>query len=442
MPNKGRNHAYAANRVRAIPGPAEEGDLRVMARRVSALWNVGNYECRQRFLGGETVPGTYALQEKFKAHRIYRLLPSDVAQEVFKKLAEAWKSYFRLRQKWKNGEMQDKPGLPRYRKDRRTGHYCEDFIPIKTGRSYDVAAHELSVTLPHDLRTEKYGGGRLSMPYRGLRRYSGTQGRGELRYDQGRRRWYFQWAVKVGQKESREWTRAAGIDLGIRTLASVSVEDEPIAVHYSGREVLKDYDYFGRQIAKHQRELAHRGKKTSRRLSRLYQRRRTRLEHAWEAIAADMVKRLKRQRVGVVYIGHPKHIRRDRDSCGLWNGRIHNFWGFKRSIVILKKHLLRARIQVFVVGERGTSSRCPRCRRRNVVRSPRTWLRCREPDCGLVIHSDQAGSRNMIHDQRPGTSWDGLEASPRTETLSWQRHTWDRVDSENQRSTSALSEAA
>ena len=77
-----------------------------------------------------------------------------------------------------------------------------------------------------------------------------------------------------------------------------------------------------------------------------------------------------------------------------------------------------------------------------MLRSPRTWLRCREPDCGLVIHSDQAGSRNMISEQIPGTRWDGLEASPRTETLSWQRHEWDRVDSENQRRTSALSEAA
>jgi hypothetical protein len=76
------------------------------------------------------------------------------------------------------------------------------------------------------------------------------------------------------------------------------------------------------------------------------------------------------------------------------------------------------------------------------VRSPRTWLRCREPDCGLVIHSDQAGSRIMISEQRPDTRWDGLEASPRTETLSWQQHTWDRVDSGNQPSTSALSEAA
>lgn len=430
-------HTYRANVVRLCPDTEDDGDLRAMARRVSALWNVANYECRQAFLRKEGVPGYSKLCRIVKGHPVYRSLPSDVAQEALTKLAEAWASYWKLRKKWADGELEDKPGLPRYRKDRKTGEYREDFIPIKKPRSYSVDPETVSVTLPYDLRSTR-GGGRLEVPYRGLRRYVGDGGRGEFRFDRGRRRWYFRWAVAVAKPKDWPWQRAAGIDLGVRVLASVSVEGDPVAKNYSGREVLRDWDYWGRRIAEHQRELAHRGKKGSARLSRLHQKRRGRLVHAWEAAGRRIVGHLERERVGVVYIGHPKHIRRDRTYSGVWSGRIHNFWSFHLAISILKKHLARAGIRTVVVGERETSTTCPECGSQEVIRSPRTWLSCRA--CGLRIHSDQAASRNLINQNRPSACWDGLEASPRTETQRWTKHYW--VDSVNQSGSVALPGAA
>jgi transposase len=409
---------------------------------VSALWNVANYECRQRFFAKAGVPSYARLCALLVGHDVYRALPSDIAQEVLKKLSEAWSSYFELRKKWSRGALQDKPGLPRYRKDRRSGEYREDLVPIKEDRSYDVAAREVSVVLPRDLRESH--GGRIVVPYRGQRRYRGRGGRAEVSYDAGRGRWYFRWAVRWERGPDRPQGKAAGIDLGVRILASVSVEGSAAATHFSGREVLKDWDYHGRQIAKHQQELAHRGRKSSRRLQRLHQRRRARLRHAWEAIAADVALRLMREKVGVVYIGWPKNIRRERSSGALWSGRIHNFWSFELASRILEKHLGRARIRVERVGERGTSSTCPMDeepaeRTHQVVRSPRHLISCKT--CGHRIHSDQAGSRNMIRFHKPGIRWDGLEASPRTETLRWQSHRW--VDSVNQCARkNALPEAA
>jgi putative transposase len=43
-------------------------------------------------------------------------LPSDIAQEVIRKLAEAWKSFRALRKDHMAGTLKQKPGLPRYRK--------------------------------------------------------------------------------------------------------------------------------------------------------------------------------------------------------------------------------------------------------------------------------------------------------------------------------------
>jgi hypothetical protein len=75
------------------------------------------------------------------------------------------------------------------------------------------------------------------------------------------------------------------------------------------------------------------------------------------------------------------------------------------------------------VGERGSSSTCCRCDGKDAVRHPRWVLRCR--DCGERIHSDQAGSRAILRQNKPSVCWDGAEAAPRTVTRRWTLHRWE-----------------
>jgi putative transposase len=315
-----------ANRYRLLPNRESERALRLVADRVSALWNAANYLCRKSFLGGERVPGYTGLCEALNEHEAYRALPSDIVQETLKKLSEAWRSYFRLHSMWKGGELSKRPGLPKYRKDRSDGGRPADFIPIKCERSYRVCSRHVAVTLPADLR-KKSAGGRLEIPYLGLRRYTGKGKWAEIRYDAGRGRWYCNQVVEAPENRQKRWKLAAAIDLGVRNLVSLSIDGESRSIHFSGREVLKDFDYWGRRIAAHQRELAHRPKseRSSRRLRRLYTKRRDRLTHAWESLAARVAAALKRRKVGVVYIGWPKGIRREVGYSHKFNGRIHNF---------------------------------------------------------------------------------------------------------------------
>jgi transposase len=428
-----REISYATNTLRLKPSRPEQATLVEVATRCSVLWNVLNYRCRQAFLAKTGVPGYSALDAEFKRHACYRALPSDIAQEVIKTLAEAWKSYFALREKWSAGALAEKPGLPKYRKCRRTGAYPADWIPIQNGRSYDATPHHFACVLPRDLRKEQ-GGGRLSLSYRGQMRYLGRCGRAVLRYEEASRRWYATISVEKLPNRVVPSTRTAAIDLGVRVLLSLSIEGDPLATHYSGRNVLADYDYWGRKIAQHQSERAHREQKSSRRLKRLHRTRRARLEHAWEALARDVVRRLERECVGLVYLGHPKHIRRDvRYSQAKWAERIHTFWSFERALLILEKHLRRAGIRSVRVGERGTSSTCPMDprpeeRSHTVVRRPRHRIRC--TSCGYQAHSDQVGSTNILRFSNPGRGRVGLEASPRTETRVWNSQVW--ADSENQ----------
>ena len=356
---------------------------------------------------------------------MYRSLPSDIAQEVLKKLSEAWKSCNALRDKYKKGELKDKPGLVDYRK-KKDGTRPVDWLPIKHSRSYSFSEIEVTIPLPCDLRKEV---GRFNLSFRGVLRFSGVGKRAELLWDAGRARWYFSFSVECPQKTLTQNTRKAAIDLGVRVLASLSIEGKDVSLHFLGRDVLKDWDYFGRQIAEHQRELSHRPKEkqSSKRLRRLYQKRKARMVSAWEALAVRIVSWLKLEKVGFVYLGWPKGILREASYSKKWNGRIHAFWSFDQVLKILEKHLGKAGIGSKRVGERGTSSHCPLCQSEAVTRKPRHLLACKS--CKRKIHSDQAGSRNILKKENPGISWDALEARARPETRRWNKHRW--VDAEN-----------
>ena len=86
--------------------------------------------------------------------------------------------------------------------------------------------------------------------------------------------------------------------------------------------------------------------------------------------------------------------------------------------------LRRGGIRSERIDERGTSSHCPRCDSSHVVRHPRHLLRCR--DCEFLVHSDQAGSFNIMSQRYP-VSWDGAEAAPAPETHRFNKHRWADV---------------
>jgi len=417
---------FRTNTLRLMPSREEAAILRSLGERVSRLWNAANYMCRKAFLAGKPIP-RYAtlcarLPREYEAD--YRALPSDIAQETLKKLGEAWTSFRALRREWKAGRLKHKPGLPRYRKDpkHRSERRPFDFIPIKSARTYDVT-DTFRLTLPADLRKK----GRLSMTYVGCERYRGERKRAELSWDAARGRWYLKYAVKVPDKVVVGHNRGAALDLGVRIAASLSIESVAQARHFSAREMLKDWDYWGRQIAQHMQELAGRGKRTSRRLQLLYAIRAARWRHAWQALAREVATTCRRQCVGTVYLGWPKGIRERKVYSAKWAGRIHNFWGFDAASGILQAALERQGMLVKRVGERGSSSTCPSCGSKAVVRNPRHVLGCR--DCGERIHSDQAGSRNILSFNHPGSSWDAVKTTVKPDTLHWNTQRW--VDASN-----------
>ena len=418
------------NTIRLDPGKRQTDELKILGDRVSRLWNAANYICRQRFLAYQRVPLGFNLETQMKAQPEYRQLPSDIAQETLKKLSEAWKSYFQLRSLWRADPAKNqKPGLPKYRKDRKKQMRPFDFIPIKHPRSYSLDAKDAHLVLPRD-RRKSFAGGRLHTAYRGRLRHQGANGRAEIRFDRVRRRWHMSISVDLLPRPKHEIKKIAAIDLGVRITASLSIEGRTRASHFESRELLRDWDALAKDIALEQSAIAGtRGKAddtrapSSRAISLLYRKRQARLEHGLKTMAKAIAEECVDQNVDAVYVGWPKNILREvKYGSSLWAGRIHNFWSFAKTIAILKSALAAQNIECLPVGERGSSSHCPACDSENVSRSPRSLLRCK--DCGEKIHSDQAGSRNIAKSQKPSLRWAGAEAAPRTATQRWTRHRW------------------
>ena len=313
------------NIYRLMPDPAQRRLLREVADRCAALWNVAQYRCRQAFFAGARVPSYAGLCSALGGHAAYRALPSDIAQETLKKVAESWTSYRRLRRAHGTDSYPHTPGLPGYWKDRRTGHRLPKCIPLKCPRAYRVSPHDVAMVMPNDLAP-----GRLVLPFRGQTRWDGKAGRAEISYDVPRRRFYLHVSVTVPEPERtprpEKW---AAIDPGARMTIAVAVDGEPEASLYRSRELWKDFQYWNRQIAALQQQLAQRGLHTSRRLRRCYQRRQARLAAAYRALARTIVDHLKRSRVTDLALEDQTGIRQDL-NFGRTNALIHNFWAFAK----------------------------------------------------------------------------------------------------------------
>lgn len=404
-----------ASVVRLLPENEALDALRRMGDRVSALWNAANYICRQAFFKGERVPNYSALCALMKGASDYEALPTHIGQEVLKKLAKAWTSYFRLRKLHSAGKLVHKPGMPRYRKNRKTGTRPWDYIPVKSTAAYEVKSSTLRIAVPADIHK-----GRIEIPFRGIIRYTGEHKTCELHYDQVKRRWYAHFVVEVPDREVKERpVRHAAGDLGARRTIAVSIEGSPLSEVFSSREAWKDYKYWSRHIAKEKSRLSTQGYKTSRHLQGLYQKRRLRLRHALEAMASAVVRTLKRHGATHFTVGYPVNCRDDM-NFGKVNELVHNFWAFDLTLDILEKHCERAGIAFERTDEAGTSEVCHICGG-TVKRPVRSVVVC---SVHGKMHADANASCNILKKNTRASAGDGAKAALAWIVMRWNLHLW------------------
>ena len=93
-----------------------EAVLEFIGSEANKLTNCAIYYCRQIFFKAHKYVSNYELDELMKSNLHFKALRSAVAQQACHQVGESFKSYRKLAKLYREGKLDNKPRLPRYRK--------------------------------------------------------------------------------------------------------------------------------------------------------------------------------------------------------------------------------------------------------------------------------------------------------------------------------------
>ncbi|WP_297486546.1 transposase [Thermococcus sp.] len=379
--------------IRLQPSKEQEKTLFELADTGAKAWNRVNYLRRQEFFEGK--PVDFNKTEKIVYEEFKKEIGSATVQQICRKNAEAWRSFFSLLRSKRNGELPEdfKPKPPNYLKD---DGKRKPLIILRNDQ-YKIAGNTLILKGLGKFK-------RLEVQFKGRIHLKGKQGRLELTYDPIKRKWYAHVSITVEEKLIKgEWVivprqplgdLSAGIDLGVNNLMAVYVENgESFLVN--GRPLKSIAFYFQRVIADYQSKLNKSGAKTSRKLRRLHEKAKLQARHYINTAVRQTVERLYHLGVSRIVVGYPKGISRNSDKGARQNFILSHVWRFNYVIKRLKEVAEEYGIQVEVVDEAFTSKTCPVCGKPHEgARFVRGLFKC--PATGLVFNADLVGAFNIL----------------------------------------------
>ncbi|WP_240922516.1 transposase [Thermococcus sp. 9N3] len=379
--------------VKLQPSKEQAKILFELADTGTKVWNRVNYLRRQQFFEGKIVD--FNSTEKTVYEEFKREIGSATVQQIARKNAESWRSFFSLLRKKRNGELPNwlKPKPPNYLKE---NGRRKPLIVLRNDQ-YKIEGNKLILKGIGKFK-------RLEIQFKGRIHLKGKQGRLEITYDPVRRKWYAHLSFTVEEKlEGGEWVKlprtpkgslSAGIDLGVNNLMAVYVENgESFLVN--GRP-LKSIDfYWRRKIADYQSKLNKSGAKTSRKLRRMHRRSKLQAKHYLNTAVRQTMRKLYELGVSKIVVGYPKGIARNSDRSKKQNFILSHVWRFNYVIKRLTEVAEEYGIQVELVNEAFTSKLCPVCGRpHEEARFVRGLFKC--PATGLVFNADLVGAFNIL----------------------------------------------
>jgi len=351
--------------------------LKELAIINAKCWNEVNWLRMQQFKKGERID--FISTEK-EAYEKYKHMLKVNAQQVTRKNAEDWRSFFSLIKEKKEGKLPKwfKPRPPGYWRDKSRKYKL--IIVIRNDR-YEIDEENRIIYLK-DFK--------LALRFKGKFKWHGKQGRLEIIYDEARRSWYAHIPVEVENVIKGKGNLRASVDLGIANLATVYVEDRTWYI-FKGGGVLSQYEYYSKKISRVQKVLARHKQRKSRKLKLLYDKRRRFLKHTLNSMIRKIMKELREKGVGEVIIGYPKEINRNHG-----NKLTMNFWNYGYVIKRFEEIGEELRIKITKVDESYTSRTCSLCGEAHKGRRIKRGLfKC--PRIGKAINADLNGAINILH---------------------------------------------
>ncbi|CAI1493247.1 transposase [Thermococcus nautili] len=348
---------------------------------------------RQQFFEDKIVD--FNKTEKTVYEEFKREIGSATVQQIARKNAEAWRSFFSLLRKKRNGELPSwlKPKPPNYRKENER----RNPLIVLRNDQYKIEGNKLILKGLGKFK-------RLEIQFKGRIHLKGKQGRLEITFDPVKRKWYAHVSLTVEEKlEGEEWISvprrpkgnlSAGIDLGVNNLMAVYVENGQSFL-VNGRPLKSIGFYWRRRIAEYQSKLNKSGAKTSRKLGRMHEKAKLQARHYINTMVRQTVKKLYDLGVSKIVVGYPKGIARNSDKGSKQNFLLSHVWRFNTVIKRLREVAEEYGIQVVVVDEAFTSKTCPVCGKPHErARFVRGLFKC--PATGLVFNADLVGAFNIL----------------------------------------------
>jgi len=378
------------NRFRIRVYGEQEDVLRNLCCVSATLWNKLNYVRRQSFFKGcfRWNRGVDELYNSFKM-----ILGSAVTQEIIRKNDKAWRSFFKLKRMLKEHRLP--PNIrrvcpPGYWKDRNSGKKrlmtvlrCDAYKIIKEdGRRY-------LIILPRRLG--------LKIRVAGSFKWHGKQGRLEIFYDELEGGWYGRQSITVEiQPRHTISPGRAFVDLGVINIITSWIEGDVEPIAFSGRPLLADWYYWSNKISYYQ-SLAKKvnGKDTTRRIKKLYRRRKRRFRDRISKIVRKFIDICISKNVSEIVCGDLRGI---RDKCRKGSGFrkrnkiVNNFWSYHYIVERIKMTAENHGIKLTLIDESNTSSYCPICCARG-SRMYRGLFHCQR--CGKKMNADVVGALNI-----------------------------------------------
>lgn len=374
------------NVIQLMPNKRQEKILRECMLLSSCVYNMANYEVRQTIFNKEKVPNFFALQQRLQAKNDYQNLGRSYALPRIQIYSETNKARFKLIQ----SKSQKKVGLPKYLKNRKTNTTLPSYI-VMDGCQYNIKGDYVYIPLSKPMRKQHKIGQSFKIKFNGILKWVGKQARGQIHYKD--KKFYLYQSVDVQDQKLKKSKIKAGLDIGIKKFLAIYINNGSDKVIGSKR-FYRQWRYLTNIISKEQSKLNLHGRKSSRKLTKLFNNRSKWQNNLFDNIVSKLFKILKRNKVSELVVGDLTNILEDNNKCKAVNKMTHNYWSFDKLLCKIQNKAEENGIELTTVTEEYTSRTCPLCFDRSKTNCHDRIFNC--SCCGYIDHRDIVGARNIL----------------------------------------------
>jgi len=352
----------------------------------SCVWNMANYNFRQAIFKKEKIKSFYKQQQAIQTKDDYQKLGRSYALPMLQKHSFTVNSFFKLIK----SKTQEKVGLPKYLKNRKTNTTIPSILRIDSGQYY-FKKDKVHLPLSRKMRKETNLKG-IVLEYKGKPRWEGKQGQAEIHYNKTKKKFYLHQSVKIKDPKQRHGNKTLAIDIGIKR--GIAGFDNKKAYLYPS-QIVKKWKQITKRIKRLQRIAKTRNNKwTTKQIATLYQKRCLMMDDYYKNIVSWAIKDANPDKI---IVGDVKDILAKPQKNRKANQMTHNLWSFDLLYKRLANKCQEKGIELTKVPEPYTSQLCPACGNFN-----KPMDRAYECDCGYKQDRDINGAINIYRQNIDG----------------------------------------